>query len=314
MDPVTHGLVGLALGSMTGDMNPFTNPMVLGSLIGSMIPDGDIIYQYWGDYVYLKNHRGISHSIPGIAALSFIVAGIIRLFFTGYSFSSILLWTLMGCLSHIGLDIFNSYGASILWPIKSKKIGLGLLMIFDPLLVICALGVYFNNIRNLSWTAVFVGLFAFYMMFRALMAKKIEREVKKRFSDFRIEKVVVLPSSVRMFYWDFIVQHEEGIITGFSNFSARRLKVRSKLNKTSKRIEDAVMNSPLGEFFKAFSPYFYIECSKHGDHHHITLTDLRYYMRNLYLHHATALFDQKMELVDCAFHPYSLNRRVKIPM
>ena len=75
MDLLTHGVVGLALGSLTGASGIIDNPLAIGSIIGSIIPDGDIIYQLKGDYTYLKNHSGTSHSIIMGAIISLIVYG-----------------------------------------------------------------------------------------------------------------------------------------------------------------------------------------------------------------------------------------------
>lgn len=66
MDPITHGVVGLAIAAFTGETVSIASPYAMGSLLGAVIPDADIIMQVKGDYSYLKNHRGMSHSIPFI--------------------------------------------------------------------------------------------------------------------------------------------------------------------------------------------------------------------------------------------------------
>jgi inner membrane protein len=140
LDPISHALVGLAAGSFSGSGGVLSNPLALGCLVGSVLPDSDIIMQYWGDYAYLKNHRGASHSLVGMAALSTAASLLIHLLFPGSGFFSILLWMYIGCLTHVGLDIFNTYGAKLFWPFLDKKIGTGLrfplfqyqLMTFHP--------------------------------------------------------------------------------------------------------------------------------------------------------------------------------------
>lgn len=166
MDPITHALVGLATGSLSGGGGVLSNPLALGCLIGSVIPDADIIMQYWGDYVYLKHHRGASHSLLGMAAISVGVAFLIHLLFPGISYLSILLWTYIGCLTHVSLDIFNSYGAKLFWPFWDKKLGSGLMLSFDPFLIVIVTLVYLLRAVNPLYSII--GLFAFvvYILFR----------------------------------------------------------------------------------------------------------------------------------------------------
>jgi len=66
MDPITHGVVGLAMAAYTGEAISIASPYAMSSLLGAVIPDADIVMQFKGDYSYLKNHRGMSHSIPFI--------------------------------------------------------------------------------------------------------------------------------------------------------------------------------------------------------------------------------------------------------
>ena len=166
MDPISHALVGLAAGGFSGDGGVLSNPLALGCLIGSVMPDADIIMQYWGDYAYLKHHRGASHSLVGMAALSAAASLLIRLLFPGSSFLSIFLWTFIGCLTHVGLDIFNSYGAKLFWPFCNKKIGTGLMLSFDPILVMAATVVHWFSTANTLYTKLSVGVFAIYLLFR----------------------------------------------------------------------------------------------------------------------------------------------------
>ena len=86
MDLITHGAVGLALGSLAGGPDIINNPLAIGSFIGSIIPDGDIIYQLKGDYAYLKNHRGPSHSIIMGIIVSLVLAGLLRAFLMIFPF------------------------------------------------------------------------------------------------------------------------------------------------------------------------------------------------------------------------------------
>ena len=73
MDPVTHGLVGAAVAVLSGAEVSFTNPFLIATTLGAVSPDLDIVYQSRGHYTYLKNHRGLSHSIPGLAFFASLI-------------------------------------------------------------------------------------------------------------------------------------------------------------------------------------------------------------------------------------------------
>ena len=204
MDPISHALVGLAAGSFSGSGGVLSNPLALGCLVGSVLPDSDIIMQYWGDYAYLKNHRGASHSLVGMAALSTAASLLIHLLFPGSGFFSILLWMYIGCLTHVGLDIFNTYGAKLFWPFLDKKIGTGLMLSFDPFLVAAATVVYwFNTPTHLlqAWHAAF----AVYLLFR-----QYRKNAPKQYHKNHRFTVVdwSAPSMTNIFSWDFFAYGE----------------------------------------------------------------------------------------------------------
>ncbi len=313
MDPITHALVGMAAGSFSGSGSVLSNPLALGCLIGSVLPDSDIIYQYWGDYAYLKNHRGITHSIPGMAALSAVVSLIVHALFPGTGYLAILLWTFLGCLTHVGLDVFNSYGAKVFWPFIDKKIGTGLLLVFDPFLVACAAVVYWFNRTHPHIAVAGLGGFVLYLLFRQYRKSKIRKALLCIVPSSEIDKVVLLPSMSGFFRWDFIIHCTKEILTGSVDTWGRDIRVRDRLIKTDNWITELVMDTKLGQFFKDFSQEYHISCEVKDDHHTVTLTDLRYYMRNRYMHHAVAQFNHNLELTHAAFHPYHDGRNARLP-
>jgi inner membrane protein len=313
LDPITHALVGLAAGSFSGGGGVLSSPLALGCLAGSVMPDGDIIMQYWGDYAYLKNHRGASHSLPGMAMLSAAAAALIDLLFPGSSFWSIFLWTFIGCLTHIGLDIFNSYGAKIFWPFYDKKIGTGLMLSFDPFLVVAAGAVYWFNTGNLAYTGLSIASFACYLLFRQYRKIRI-RSILVRHIEAPVTRIVLLPSMTGLFTWDFIAYTNNEIITGKISMYARNLEIRDRLAKSESWVDDIVMRTKLGQFFKDFSQEYHISFEVLDDGmQKATMTDLRYYIRNRYMHHATVQFNKKMEPVESVFHPYHGERNAKVP-
>lgn len=129
MDPLTHAAVGLTIAVLSGEPLSVSNPAVIACVAGAIIPDGDIVMQLKGDYAYLKNHRGMSHSIPMMFVYSGVITGLLWLIFGGISLWNVFPLALLGCFSHIALDVTNSYGAQVLWPLSKKHITFDLLFI-----------------------------------------------------------------------------------------------------------------------------------------------------------------------------------------
>src|SRR5207244_8174094 len=68
MDNLTHTLTGVAL-SQAG-LNRKTRYATLALVIGSNLPDVDIVTRLAGSATYLKYHRGITHSVLGVTMRS----------------------------------------------------------------------------------------------------------------------------------------------------------------------------------------------------------------------------------------------------
>ncbi|MBI5166973.1 MAG: metal-dependent hydrolase [candidate division NC10 bacterium] len=67
MDPITHSLTGLTLSNLgLREVAPLASTAVL---LSSILPDVDYLTNLKGREAYLKHHRGLSHSILGIAIL-----------------------------------------------------------------------------------------------------------------------------------------------------------------------------------------------------------------------------------------------------
>ena len=89
MDPISHGLVGMVLGLKAGGSISLANGLMMSSLVGSILPDLDIVFLLRGDFTYLQQHRGISHSLPGAVFLSGLGALTLSPIYSGYSFISL---------------------------------------------------------------------------------------------------------------------------------------------------------------------------------------------------------------------------------
>lgn len=302
MDPITHGLVGILIGSKTAGGLTLANGALVVFTLGSIAPDFDIVGQLWGDYVYLKQHRVFSHSLPGLAVISLGLAAVLHIFYP-ISFSMLFLWTFLGALSHTAMDLFNSYGVSILWPFEKKKRTLNLLTVFDPLFCIFLITAMIIP----GWGELVPVLYLGLRLFMRTVALEI---VKRSMAGQGCTRIFILPSFVSAFKWDFIVVTPRQKMVGRVDIFRRRIRILSDLKCIRTDLEKVLAQSVLGRVFSEFTPLMHIECEKVGGKLVARFMDLRYYFKDRFLHNGTIIFNEEMKVEEAVFQPYSPSRRI----
>lgn len=122
LDTGTHILMGVALGSIaTLDPavahDPFLSHAVLiGTLAGSQAPDIDTVLKLRNNAKYIRNHRGITHSIPAVSLWPLLITAIIAFLYPAVNLFHLWLWTFIAVVFHVFVDIFNAYGTQALRP------------------------------------------------------------------------------------------------------------------------------------------------------------------------------------------------------
>ena len=311
MDPLTHALAGALMASFSGSTISIANPIFLGAVLGSMTPDLDIIYQTKGDMAYLKNHRGSSHSFIGFVMIAIGIAGVLSFIFPQTAFMTVFLWTLLGALSHGFLDFLNSYGVKLLWPFSQKKQNLGILTVFDPILIFIMgaslVGQMLNPVINIIGA---IGVLV-YLAFRIYMRLRVASVVRKRFSNSK--KIIVIPSVMSIWNWHFLMEDNNSITVGEVKFLSWAMKIRRSYRKQKNHpVVQAAINSKLGRLFGDFTPIFHVAFQRNPKGHLVSFIDLRYFLRGDFMHHASCTIDEEFQLMDGVFQPYNKNRKIKI--
>jgi inner membrane protein len=130
MDTVTHGLTGwLIARAVPSDAGKKMATAAV--VLGSVLPDADNVASLFGSEIYLRLHRGVSHSFAGVAVTSLLVALLFYRFGKWKDLKKLYLLTLLGQLSHIALDLLNSYGTQIFQPFSDARVSFDLLFIID---------------------------------------------------------------------------------------------------------------------------------------------------------------------------------------
>ncbi len=313
MDPISHLVIGAGLAALSGEPFSWTNPIFLGSALGAVAPDLDIVLQLKGDMVYLKHHRGFTHSLPGLVLTSGLISGLLSLIYPDWSFVTLFIWTLLGALSHTFFDICNSYGAQLLGPWNSKKFTLNLVQIFDPVL--------FAFFAAMIWAARdgrlnqgYLGLALLgYLGFRWLMREVLRKRVLKFHSGEKVSQLILLPSVVGVFSWDYLLETGSGNVLGQVHLFKAGVTVTKQLAKEQpNEAIRAALKSAIGSIFQDFTPYFHVSYYTEGTKHIVRFFDLRYQLKKEFMHSATVILDHQQELIDAIFHPYNAKRNIRI--
>jgi inner membrane protein len=142
MDNVTHTLTALALAN--AGLNRKTRFSTVALVIGSNLPDIDILWSSGGGATYLKYHRGFTHSILGGTLLAAALS--VGMYYLGKRSPSKkgsppldFRWTVLVCwialMGHVIMDFTNAYGIRPFLPFSSRWYALDIMFIFDPLLL-----------------------------------------------------------------------------------------------------------------------------------------------------------------------------------
>ena len=313
MDPVTHGVIGLAISAFSGDPVTLTNPVSLGCAIGAMSPDIDIVTRIWGDYVYLKHHRGTSHSIPALLGLAAVITAGLSPFFQGFNFFQVFIWTFIGCMSHTFFDILNSYGAKLFMPFTRKKHMVGILMLYDPMITLLCFLLIFTNQKSSFFYGGIIISFGVYLGFRLYMKHYAKLIVTQYYQHgYKLVDVNVLPSLMAFHKWDYIVNTNSHHIVGQVNLVTRGLKERKKFKKPENEIVELFEETNIGRYFRDFTPLYHVMHFEEMGKIILKSIDLRYYLRNNFMHHATAIYDKERNIIESFFHPYSIKKNIPV--
>ncbi|HSQ15001.1 MAG TPA: metal-dependent hydrolase, partial [Candidatus Binatia bacterium] len=133
MDTVTPGLTGWLVAralpdDWRGEHKATATAVVT---LGSVLPDVDNAASLLGSEMYLRVHRGLSHSLLGISVSSLVLALLFARFGKWKDAKRIYLLALAGQVSHVVLDLLNAYGTQVLQPFSDARLSLDLLFVVD---------------------------------------------------------------------------------------------------------------------------------------------------------------------------------------
>lgn len=307
MDPITHGLIGIALSTLSGHTIQLNDPVILGCTFGAMLPDLDIITHYKGRLNYLLKHRGASHSLIALSAMALGLGTILYLVFPGSTWTTVFFWTLVGTISHGLMDLLNSYGAELLWPFSRKKITADMIMLTDPvvlssLLVSLVVSLKVPDYATLSSFAALLTS-GIYLGRRHLGRLKTRDRLMKIYHLKDRNQVKVLPAMYHPFTWNFILF--QGDIVSFGiirNKITTICRVLPKFDGDNPSVSNALEGN-LAEIFSQFTPYYHVIHHSSDEECKVEFLDLRYWSKGDFIYTGHVFLNATGEISQEIFHP-----------
>ncbi|PKH08599.1 metal-dependent hydrolase [Planomicrobium sp. MB-3u-38] len=305
MDTGTHLVMGIALGGLAmADPVVATDTVTMtaviaGTIIGSQIPDVDTVLKLRDNAVYIRHHRGATHSIPAVLTWPLLLSGALWFIFPEVNLLHLWLWTFLAVVLHVFVDIFNSYGTQALRPFSNKWVALGVINTFDPIIFgshVIALMIWAFGADPVWTISILYTVLVFYYISRFALQSAIKQAIRNTVPG--ATEIFVAPT-MRFFHWriaaDTDKHHYVGRAYGRTiNFYDKFMK---KPLPESELIQTALKDKNLSAFV-SFSPLYRWEINEYGDIYEVRLIDLRYRSNDYYPFVAVAHLDQDYNILN----------------
>lgn len=221
VDTGTHLVIGIGLAGLAtidpviaADQTLHT-AVLIGTVVGSQAPDADTLLRLKGNASYIRNHRGLSHSIPAIAIWTVVITGLLELFYHGsLPWLRVGGWVLLAVCVHVLSDLFNAYGTQAMRPFTEKWISWNIIHIFDPVIFIThIIAILLWAIGAISPTIIFPILYLFtaaYFVWRTIAQKTIMRKLPALDKENLSADGYLLIPTVSLSIWNVVKHMKDG--------------------------------------------------------------------------------------------------------
>ncbi|WP_251552007.1 metal-dependent hydrolase [Neobacillus muris] len=283
MDTGTHVVMGIALGGLA-TLDPAvaasqstTTSVLIAVIAGSQIPDIDTVLKLRNNAIYIRNHRGITHSVPAVILWPLVILAVLYPFFPDANLFHLWAWTFAAVFIHVFVDIFNAYGTQALRPFSAKWVALGVINTFDPFIFgIHVLAIFIWAIgANPGYTflSMFIVIIAYYLK-RYQAKKRVLVQFRSMIPD--AEEIIVAPT-MRFHQWRIAAMNEKFFFVGRATKGKVEILDRFKRIPVPQTpvIEAAKKDENIAAFL-SFSPVYRWEVDEYDEYYEVRFIDLRY--------------------------------------
>ncbi|MFD1020603.1 metal-dependent hydrolase [Thalassobacillus hwangdonensis] len=307
MDTGTHIVMGVALGGLA-TLDPVVqqdpqlfNAVLIGTLVGSQAPDFDTVLKLRNNAVYIRHHRGITHSMPAVAFWGISLTGLIYAFNPEVSFLHLWLWTFLAVILHVFVDVFNAYGTQAYRPFTKRWVAYGFINTFDPYIFLMHIaGIIAWNLGanpGLTWLLIYF-VIAMYYFKRFFDKRELVKLIHEHFDD--VIQIATSPT-IRQNEWRIAITTNTHFYVGQAENG--HIHILDEFVRKPIPTEDPIMQKAMTDHniraFLSFSPVYRWEMSYYDEYTEVRFIDLRYRAKGRYPFVAVAqVDDSKMKIIN----------------
>jgi inner membrane protein len=232
MDPITHALAGSLAAKVVTRYNttdesslPSRDPLIIAAIAG-IFPDIDYLSFWINPLIFIADwHRSFTHSLLmaplwGLLLTTIMVTMSPRL---RESARSVYLYTIIGLLSHILLDILTVYGTEIFYPWSDMSVSLATTFIIDPYFTTIIVLTLLISLQLQTRLSAFIGTALLLVYISVQWQLKLSAiQITQDFGAEQItidSKITALPQPFSPLYWRVIVQRDQEYSTALLDIS-----------------------------------------------------------------------------------------------
>jgi len=307
LDTASHFVIGLGLAGLAHvdpvvASDPSTMTAVLiGTVVGSQIPDSDGLFRLKGNATYIRMHRGISHSLPFLVLWTALLTFGLSLFFRDLPLGHVALWIGIAVCFHVFTDLFNTYGTQAFWPFSKKWISWNIIHIFDPFIFIAHIAAIL--LWGMQWaepTVIFPTLYlliGFYYVWRTILHTVLERRLPRQDENFHPGDRYFLIPTIHPRIWNIVKRNKDGSYT----IGELRYGELAWVDHAKCAVHRAVDVSRQHTDIRSllyFTSFACAEMKRHTWGYEVRWADVRYRHRKHYPFVAVLLLDLEMKPID----------------
>jgi inner membrane protein len=307
MDTGTHLVVGLGLAGLAYidpvvAADPHVSTAVLvGTVLGSQIPDSDTLFRFKSNAAYIRNHRGGSHSLPAVVIWTLLITWLLAVIFGPLPIWHVAFWVFIAVGFHVFSDCFNTYGTQAVRPITEKWVSWNIIHIFDPFIFGSHLAaIVLWSLHLLPPQVIFPWLYAviaLYYVWRTIAHHLEQRRLPLFDPDYRNGDRYHLIPTVNWKIWHVVKSREDGT---FAVGDQRHGTLRwiESVRCASHPAVEASKSHPDVKAFLYFSSFACAEVRQHHWGYEVRWADIRYRHRKQYPFVAVVMMDVDMRPLD----------------
>ncbi|REB05313.1 metal-dependent hydrolase [Sporosarcina sp. BI001-red] len=305
MDTGTHIAMGIAISGLAmadpivASHSATMGPVFAGIMLGSLAPDTDTVLKLRNNAVYIRNHRGITHSIPAVLLWPIVISLILSFFAPEANFIHLWAWTFLAVSIHVFVDIFNSYGTQALRPFSHMWVALSVINTFDPIIFalhVIAIGAWVFGAPPVPTMSILYGVVFMYYLLRFAVRGAVKRAVKNTIPE--ATEIYIAPT-MRFFQWRIAASTKTNHYVGRAY--GRSVNIYDRFDRkplpTSPYVEAAMTDRNMAAFV-SFSPIYRWEITQVDVLTEVRLIDLRYRSKTFYPFVAVAHVDADFNVVN----------------